>query len=140
MMQFHEGITFRLLNSAAVTDIVGNRVNWGERPQGEPFPALTLQVVSDPRPSHLKGLDGARPTRLQVDCWAETLLQSLALASAVIATLRPPATVSGKKFGVAQIDSQRDLGETVGSGNASQSSGTYIHRQSVDLIIRHVGD
>lgn len=139
-MQFHEGITFRLLNSASVTDIVGRRVNWGERPQGEPLPALTLQVVSDPRPSHLKGLDGARSTRVQADCWAETLLQALALARAVIATLQPPAAVDGKKFGNARVDGQRDLGETVGSGNASLSSGTYIHRQSVDLLIRHVGE
>jgi hypothetical protein len=139
-MNFHEGVTRRLLDSAAVTDIVGQRLNWGTRVQGEPLPAITLQVVSDPRLSHLKGADGARTTRLQVDCWAKDMLVTLALASAVIATLQPPAIVSGKKFGGARVDGQRDLGETVGSGNAAQSSGTYIHRQSVDLIIRHVGD
>lgn len=139
-MNFHEGITARLLDSAPVTDIVDRRINWGIRPQGEPLPAVTLQVVSDPRPAHLKGLVGARFTRLQGDCWAETPLQALALAKALIDTLQPPATVGDKKFGNALVEGQRDLGESVGSGQASQSSGTYIHRQSVDLLIWHVGD
>ncbi|MGE6693348.1 tail completion protein gp17 [Sphingobium limneticum] len=139
-MNFHEGVTARLLRSDPVTAIAGQRLSWGLRPQGEPLPGLTLQVVSDPRPSHLKGPDGARYTRLQADCWGETAAQALALAKAVIETLQPPTTIDGKKFGAGRVDAQRDLGESVGSGNASQSSGTYIHRQSVDFIIRHVGD
>ncbi|ATP20809.1 tail completion protein gp17 [Sphingobium yanoikuyae] len=139
-MNFQEGVTSRLLASAPVTNIVNRRINWGQRPQGEPFPGLTLQVVSDPRPAHLKGYDGARYTRLQADCWAETLVQALALAAAVIATLKEPVTVGDKKFGNALVDGQRDLGETVGGGTGSQSSGTFIHRQSVDLLIWHVGD
>lgn len=139
-MNFHEGVTKRLLDSADVGAIADNRVNWGLRPQGEPLPAVTLQVVSDPRTVHLKGRDSGRYTRLQADCWSETLIQALALAAAVIATLEPPATVSGKKFGNALIDGQRDLGENVGSGSDAQSSGKFIHRQSVDLLIWHVGD
>ena len=139
-MNFHEGVTARLLDSAPVTAIVDRRINWGIRPQGEPLPAVTLQVVSDPRPAHLKGYDGARRTRLQTDCWAETLAQALALAAAVISTLKEPVTVGDKKFGNALVDAQRDLGETVGGGTGSQSSGTFIHRQSVELSIWHVGD
>lgn len=139
-MDFYGGVTARLLTDPAVSGIADQRVNWGLRPQGEPLPAVTLQVVSDPRPAHLKGFDGARATRLQCDCWAETLTQALALARAVIAALKDPATVSGKKFGNALVDGQRDLGETVGSGSDARASGTFIHRQSVDLIIWHSGD
>lgn len=139
-MNFHEGVTARLLASAPVTSIVNERINWGQRPQGEPFPGVTLQVVSAPRPAHLKGYDGARRTRLQADCWADTLAQALALAAAVIGTLKEPATVGDKKFGNALVDAQRDLGETVGGGTGSQTSGTFIHRQSVELSIWHVGD
>ncbi|KKW93872.1 tail completion protein gp17 [Sphingobium chungbukense] len=139
-MDFYGGVTTRLLTDPAVSCIVDQRVNWGLRPQGELLPAVTLQVVSDPRPVHLKGFDGARATRLQCDCWAETMMQALALARAVIAVLKNPATVSGKKFGNALVDGQRDLGETVGSGGDAQSSGTFIHRQSVDFIVWHRGD
>lgn len=110
----------------------GSRVTWVERPQLSALPAITLQTISDGRPQHLKGFDGARGTRVQIDCWASTYAAALSLARAVIAALQPPAVISGKKFGQAQIDGQRDLGEDV--------SGTFIHRQSVDLIIWHVGD
>lgn len=139
-MNFREAVTYRLLHDAAVTAIAQARVNWMVRPQSEALPAVTLQVVSDPRTSHLKGEDDARFTRLQADCWAETYLGAVDLAFAVIRAMEQPATVQGKRFGQAQVEGPRDLGETVGSGGDAQSSGTFIHRQSVDFIIWHVGD
>ncbi|AMK19333.1 tail completion protein gp17 [Sphingobium sp. MI1205] len=132
-MDFHAGLRARLLADSGVAAIVGTRVSWLERPQGAALPAITLQVISDPRPQHLKGLDGARGTRVQLDCWAASFAQALALARAAIATLQPPTTIEGKKFGNARIDGQRDLGETA-------AGGAFVHRQSVDLFIWHVGD
>lgn len=131
-MNFGEGVTARLLQAGAVTAIAGNRVNWVTRPQLSALPALTLQVISDPRPQHLKGFDGARDTRLQIDAWASGHGIAVALAAAAIAALASPATISGKRFGRAQVDGPRDLGEEV--------NGSFVHRQSVDLTIRHVGD
>jgi len=132
-MDFHAGVITRLLADASVSGIVGMRVNWVVRPQKEALPAVTLQVVSDPRPEHLKGFDGARATRVQCDCWASDYLTAAALARACITALRQPATVNGKKFGNARVDGQRDLGET-------GVDGSFIHRQSVDFVIWHVGD
>jgi hypothetical protein len=132
-MDFQTGVRSRLLANGDVAAIVGTRIDWVERPQNSALPAISLQTISDPRPLHLKGMDRARSTRVQCDCWAETYAAALALARAAIAALSSPATISGKKFGHAQVDAQRDLGETVGDGS-------FIHRQSVDFIIWHVGD
>jgi len=129
MPDFQAGVRSRLI--AAATS-AGSRIYWVERPQLSALPAVTLQTISDPRPQHLKGLDGARPTRVQVDCWAATYAVALALARACIGALQPPTILAGKKFGQATIEGQRDLGE--------DQNGTLIHRQSVDLIIWHVGD
>lgn len=132
-MDMQAGLRARLLADGDVASMVGARIYWVERPQAADLPAITLQVISDPRPQHLKGLEGARGTTIQCDCWAATYASALTLARAVIAALLPPATVEDKKFGGAQITGQRDLSETADSGPS-------IHRQSVDFIIRHVGD
>lgn len=132
-MDFELGARKRLTSDAAVKAIVAERVYPLERPQNSPSPAITYQVISDPRSNHLKGSDGSRPTRLQCDCWADSYGVAKALARAVIAALRFPATVQGKKFGHAQVEGPRDLRETVAGGKT-------IHRQSVDFIIWHVGD
>ncbi|GLT01804.1 hypothetical protein GCM10007897_32020 [Sphingobium jiangsuense] len=138
-MDFQAGLLARLLADPAVSGIAGTRVHWLDRPQAEALPAISLQVISDPRPQHLKGFDGARDTTVQVDCWAASYGEALALARASIAALAPPATISGKRFGGTQVIGQRDLGETVG-GVGSRSGGTFIHRQSVDFLVRHIGD
>lgn len=132
-MDFQVGVLTRLLTAPAVSGFVGSRINWVTRPQKEALPAVSLQVISDPRPEHLKGFDGARETRVQCDCWAASYSGALGLARACIAALREPATVQDKKFGHARVEGQRDLGETV-------ADGTFVHRQAVDLIIWHVGD
>ena len=127
-MDFQAGLRSRLLAANAAP-----RVDWMTRPQNSALPAITLQVISDPRETILKGFVGARATRVQCDCWATTYAAALVIARAAIAALKDPVTVSGKKFGNAQVDSQRDLGESV-------ADGSFIHRQSVDFIIWHVGD
>lgn len=135
-MDLQAGLRARLLADSAVAAIVGARIYWVDRPQETTYPAITLQTISDPRPEHLKGFDGARATRVQVDCWAKGAAGygvALSLARAVIAAISPPATVSGKRFGRGSVEGQRDLGETV-------TDGSFVHRQSVDFSIWHVGD
>lgn len=132
-MDLQQGVRARLIASAAVRAIAATRVSWMTRAKGAPMPAITLQVISDPRPAHLKGLEGARSTRVRVDCWAESYSDALGLARAAIAVLVPPATISGKRFGNGQVVGQQDLAEDL-------TDGKFIHRQAVDIIIRHVGD
>ncbi|GLV22007.1 hypothetical protein TomMM35A_18600 [Sphingobium sp. TomMM35A] len=132
-MDFQTALRARLIADEAVAAIAAARVYWVERTKGSAYPAITLQVISDPRSSHLKGFDGARSTRVQMDCWATSYGAALQLARAAIAALAGPAAILGKKFGNALVEGQRDLSEPVADGST-------IHRQSVDLIIWHVGD
>ena len=82
-MDFHEGLQKRIRANSGVAAIAGARVTWMERPQKGALPAVTLQVISDPRPAHLKGNDGSLATRVQADCWAATYDAALMLARAV---------------------------------------------------------
>ncbi len=108
------------------------RVAWGGQAQGAPLPYITMFTVSDPRPAHLKGYETARTTRVQVDCDAPHFQEALALARAVIASVATPGIYSGHRFGFVKAEGPRALNEEV--------NGQMVHRQSVDLIIRHVGD
>lgn len=131
-MDLQSGIRARLLANGTVSAAVGTRIDWGQRPQGAPYPSIVLQTISDPRPAHLKDYDGARSTLIQLDVYATTYAAALTIARAAIAVLKVPATISGKAFGPAFVDGQRDTVEPSGTTN--------IHRQSVDFNIRHVGD
>lgn len=137
-MDFQGGIMSRLLADPTVSGLVGTRISWMDRPQEDQLPAISLQVISDPRPTHLKGFDGARYTLIQCDCWAERYETTVAMGRAVIAALKNPATIDGKKFGNALVEGQRDLGEEPGSAN--DRFDIFLHRQSVDLRIWHAGD
>lgn len=119
----------RLLAAAGVTAIAGTRQHWNAVPQGTALPYMRMQTISDVRPQHLTGYDGARQTRVQVDCFARRYSEAQALANAVIAATATPATVSGVRFGRTRAEGPRDLGEQTPEG--------FIHRMSVDLLIEY---
>lgn len=131
-MDFQTGVRARLLANSTVAAGVGTRIDWGQRVQSAPYPAIVLQTISDPRPAHLKDYDGARSTIITMDVYATTYAAALTIARAAIAVLKVPATISGKVFGPAFVERQDDTVEPSGTSN--------IYRQSVDFNIRHVGD
>ena len=143
MAELYDGLRSRLIEDAPTAAILATHapatgpstkaVFWGLRPQGSSVPAITLHLVSDPRPQHLKGLDGARGTRVQLDAWASTHSEASALAQAAIGALQPPADVAGKRFATSSIDGQRGATEAT-------AAGLILHRQSVDLLVWHVGN
>ena len=107
-----------------------SEVHWTRVPQGKPLPYVRLQIISDPRPQHLEGYDGARVTRVQVDCFASKWGDTHNMAETIIAAVANPATVDGIKFGRTKAEGPRDLGEDVdGVG--------YVHRASMDLLAEH---
>lgn len=132
-MMFEVALRARLLRADAVRAICGDRVSWQLRPEGGALPAITLSTISDVRPRHLKGRDGARSTLVQVDCWATSYGAAHALAMAAIGAIEPPAMIEGKRFGSASIAGPRDLSEEL-------KTGTTIYRLSVDCSIWHVGE
>jgi hypothetical protein len=131
-MDFQTGVRARLLADATVAAGVATRIFWGDRPQGTAFPAIVLQTVSDPRTAHLKDYDETRVTLIQLDVYATTYASALSIARNAIAVLKVPTTISGKVFGPAFVDGQRDTVEPSGTTN--------IHRQSVDFSIWHTGE
>lgn len=131
-MDMQQGLRKRLIDDTALAAEVGTRVDWGKRPQGSSLPAVTLVVINDGRPVHLKGQMSTRSTNVQVDVYAETYQKALSIARMVIDALRIPMTVSGKTFGAIFVDSQRETTEALGT--------MQVHRQSIDFTVWHKGD
>ena len=132
MATMEQALTARLLGASTVTIIAGNRTYWGEVPQGVQRPHVTLNIISDPRPEHLKGYQATRSTRVQADCRADDAATAMALARAIIGAVEPAGMFHGHRFGRTKAEGPRALNEDV--------DGILVHRQSVDLIIWHVGD
>lgn len=125
-MDFRGALRARLI-AAGVT---GGKVFWNIVPQGTTLPYTRLQVVSDPRPEHLKGYDAMRQSRVQADHFAATYAAALAGAEATIAALAEPESGNGIRFGRTKAEGPRDLGEDIeGIG--------FVHRASVDLLVAH---
>ena len=76
-----------LIADAGVSALVSGRVNFGEHPQGAPFPAIVLTTVSDTEDMHMNGAGGLSQGRVQVDCYAETYGAAKLLSRAVVSVL-----------------------------------------------------
>lgn len=135
-MDMQQALRARLIAAPAIASIVGDKVHWVSRPQGEAPPAIVLTTVSDDRPKHLQGYQELRSTRVQCDCWSPRYGEARALAEAAIDVLSPPHTGNGVRFDHALADGPRDLGEMLG-GDRSIGGLSFIHRASVDFIIWH---
>jgi hypothetical protein len=101
------------------------------RPAGSALPALVLQVISDPRPQHLKGFNARRQSRVQVSCLAADRATVRGLREAAIAALVAAGDFYGVRFGRALIPNLGDRG-----GDAPSGTG-FVHRDLVDLLIWH---
>lgn len=129
MADFATALRARLLADEEVAATVGTKVYWTLVPQGTELPYIRMQTVSDERPEHLGGYDGARQTRVQVDCFAARYGEARGLAEDVIAAVALPERVDGVTFGRVKAEGPRDLGEDTAQG--------FIHRASVDLLVEH---
>lgn len=119
----------RLLNASPVSAIVGTRVSWGIRPQGEAYPSIVLSLIADGRPQHMAGIIDMRETRVQIDCYGMTRAQVATLREAVISAIVPAATVSGVYF-------QRAFINTVRTMDAHTDTG-IVFRDMIDAQIWH---
>jgi hypothetical protein len=130
-MDLPTALVERLAAATAVTNIVAARIHWLVRPQGEALPAVVLQVATGDIDDDTVDSDETEilTCRVQADCMSRSLLEAWALAQAVKAALRPPATVSDMLFWEADAIGPRNLGEPDEKG--------FVHRASVDFIIRH---
>jgi hypothetical protein len=125
-MDMEQALLTRLVDAAT---LAGDSVAWVEQPQGEPLPTVTLTIVSEVRGETMKGFQGLRFARVQADCRATTYAEAKALSDQVIEAAVPRAIVGGVNFRRASVTGPRDLGEATAAG--------FIHRKSLDLMVRH---
>jgi hypothetical protein len=127
-MDMEGALRARLIAAGPVTALVGQRIYWVDRPQEAALPAITLQIIDDPREQHMKGLHEFQQTLVQIDVWSATYAAAKALKEAIIAALLPAATSNGVVFGRSFVRS-RDLSE--------RTETQFIHRPSMDFTINH---
>ena len=83
-----EQLRAALLASSGVTALApAPRINWGTHPQGEPLPALVLNVISDAEGLTMQGPDGLSEGRVQIDAYAMTYGEAKTLSRAVRSVL-----------------------------------------------------
>lgn len=129
MPDFATALRARLVADAEVPAVCSTRIYWGIVPQAATLPYIRLTTISDVRPEHLQGYDGARVTRIQCDCFAATYADARGLAEKVIAAVATPGVHGGVHFGRVKAQGPRDLGEDTASG--------FIHRAAIDLLAEH---
>ena len=122
-------LTARLLACTPLTALVGNRITWGQRIQGEGLPALTMLNVSPGRGYLHSGADSLASPRVQFDCYAASSEACLALARTLTAEMEQPRVAGAIAFSVALLDAERGpLIEDVGGG-------AKVHRRILDFIV-----
>ena len=126
-MDMQAALRDRLVDSVAVGAICSDRIYWIDRPQLDSLPAITLQVVTDSRPQHLKGFDTYQRTTIQIDCWGETYAVCRQMTEAVIAEVVPEHTGNGIEFMRAIDIFSTDLPES--------ASDKLIHRIMTQLTV-----
>lgn len=128
-MNWEQATRQRLRDDAAVAALVAGRIDWGERPQGSPLPALVLRLTSDSQPQHMKGFIGFRESRVQLLAVADDHATALAIVEAAIAALAQAGSFSGVRFGRAFFELGRDASVTTDTGT--------LHGRSIDALIWH---
>ena len=64
-----------ILSSSGVTDLVGQRVTWGARPQGVGKPDIALLLVSGVPDYHMQGESGLDASLVQMDIRSDASLK-----------------------------------------------------------------
>ena len=119
----------KLLASSGVTALVGARINWARRPQGEPLPAIVLHRIDGAPDVHHGGLSGLIESRVQVDCWAGSYKAAKQTARAV------EAAVTAQRFNQASV--RFDVVLLVDERDSSfDEAPDTLFRTSLDLMVR----
>lgn len=133
-MTFEEALEARLEADEDIALATGGRVEWGRRIDG--LPSVTLQIVSDPRPQHLKGFQRTRATDVQLDVWAAKPGEAAELRDLIIDRLVAPARVDAVQFQRAMITNTRGGSEQPQAGSTQRYRGE-LFRQSIDFTFTH---
>lgn len=133
-----EALRDLLLGTAAITDIVARRVDWGVRPQGDALPALTLARISGVTQMNMDAPSGWNADRIQIECWARTYKVAKDL-SLVLASPGGPSQPKGLLVGYRGEHLSVRLRTFVVNCRSDSDSDAKgpVHRTSVDVVVWH---
>lgn len=72
-MTIEEAVRTRLLAYSAMTDLVGPRVYVQRLPQAPQYPAVVIHRIAGPRDHSQSGPTNLVRSRLQIDCYGQTI-------------------------------------------------------------------
>lgn len=128
-----EAFRTMLLETAPLAQLVGKRIDWGLRPQGDQLPGIALLRVSGGLTMHFTGPAGWRRDRVQVDVWGRTFKATRDIGDLL-------ADDGGLLVGL-----RRDLpGVRIRTFVVARRGGTDadavgpVHRDSIDVMIWHL--
>ena len=118
------------LADQALSALVGTRINWGRRPQGEDLPAVVLFRIGDSPDYALDGPSGLSESRVQADCVGADATSVAAVAGAFKRSANALKGVqAGVEFQGVFIDGERD--------SFAGEEPERIHATSLDLKVWH---
>lgn len=121
-----------LAGDAGVTAIASTRVGWGRRRQGSALPAVTLYRVSGAPTYAMEGPDGYVEARVQVDLFADTQAEVMALRDAVVlAASGYRGTVGTTAFQGVFVVREANFSD------AGETDTARLARISIDFTIHH---
>ncbi len=132
---FEVALEARIRALPEIASTTGLSISWGRRLPG--LPALSLEVVADPRPQHFKGFQSVRATLVQIDVLAKTPDQARALREALIRGLVDPDATSTVRFRRSEVTGVRTTtAEQQGADNRIRPE---VHHHSIDIRFWHNG-
>lgn len=122
-----EALRTLLIADAGVSALVGERIIWAARPQGETLPCVVMHRITGNRDYHLLGRSGLVDSLVQADCWGETWLAAKSVARALMTALDD---VTEAPFQKAFVTSERDTFET-------DDAGRSFYRTMIEFRVWH---
>lgn len=120
-----------LINNTAITDLIGDKLYSQVREQTDGLPAITYQVISGIRNFDMTGPNGFVVGRIQINCFAATILASRQLAAVVRVAL------SGFKGGAAGVQIECMLLDDEGDSPAIEPENEQmnVYAKTMDFFV-----
>ncbi|HEY8604724.1 tail completion protein gp17 [Tsuneonella suprasediminis] len=126
-MSFEADLRSRLVNDAAVSGMVDQRVYWKIRPQNSVLPAIILNITAGQRAQVMGGVMGTQGNRVQFDCMASSKEAAIALRDAAFNLIEMPGFSGDTTFQGGFVNLYRDA--------AADVIGGVVHTEMIDVTI-----
>lgn len=125
-------LTASALAFEPLTAVVGDRITWGLRPEGDPLPGVTFSIASNPRLYTLKArLQATRPL-VQMDAWGGTPDEAKTVRDLILAWTDATKTAPLQLF----VENDHDSSEA-GDGPQPVTQTIDTFRASLDVRVWH---